>query len=258
MKGTYRSFLKCGAILVLAAICQIQESEGGKPGGTKVENIPVDVTFENRVGDRIMSVGNPTYSDGVEGVQAYIEAANGWVVLFSCSKNRPKSPCTSTGRYQLFDYTDWAGVPGDPDLDEIHLAGGNFNIHPRDGSEASLPGGFRDIMNYVGETRLAGVKVNYSVVYPDGFVDYTTRFAPLMYPDSDFVLVTYSGGALDCVGGCASWTVEAFTGTFEPVPVDCCSMTDLEDVAQLVNWDNSADFGRYHMPFKLTVTVKPR
>jgi hypothetical protein len=43
---------------------------------------------------------------------------------------------------------------------------------------------------------------------------------------------------------CAAWTVEA--------------SSHYGDIAEFVTGDNSKDFGQFHMPFKLTVSVLPK
>jgi hypothetical protein len=254
-----KQLLLCAFLITSAVSAQPGKNKTGGGGGKKTENIPVKITFENREGDRLLSVGGETYTDGQDGVVAVIEGGTGYVRLDTCDRQRPKDPCLSTGRVQLFDYT--SHVAG-PNLNETHVAGGSWVIHPRDAALARLPGGFRDITNFPGETMLSGMKVNYMVEYPDGYQDYTTRFAPLMFPDTNFVLITFQGGVLDCTSAngesCASWTVEAVEGAFDAQPPDCCAETQLEDIAKLVSWDNSLDFGNYHMPFKLTVTVLPK
>lgn len=262
MNYKYSILMRSVLVLLLALACQVEQSQAGKGrpggggGGGKAVDVPIEVTFGYWEGARILNMGDPTYSNGQDGVLAIIDAAQGWVRLHTCNSANPKSPCLSTGRLQSYDYTVSAG--GSSFINELHIAGGNLSVHPVDAAGVHLANGFRDLMNYPGETRVASMKVNYSVVYSDGsFINYTTRFAPGMYPDSNYVLVTFNGGTLDCSGpdGCASWTVEAFTGDLPPgdYPV-----SQIEDIAQLVDWKNSLDFGLYHMPFKLTVTVKAK
>ena len=77
---------------------------------------------------------------------------------------------------------------------------------------------------------------------------HTVRFTPNMYPNSDYLLVTCQGGILSCTTAdpsqCATWTVEA--------------SSYYGDIAEFVTGDNSKDYGQFHMPFRITVSVLPK
>ncbi len=137
-----------------------------------------------------------------------------------------------------------------------------FEIWPLDADgQTKFPNGFRDVMNFPGEQRLAGMKANFRDASGSSSVGsaFTLRFTPNFYSESNFLLVTYLGGSLSCGGDtpCASWSVEALDGAVDPAQPYCCKVSNLQAIAALPNEDNSIYYGTFHMPFKLTVTVLP-
>jgi hypothetical protein len=240
--------------LFLPAIDAAPAGKGGSP-----PDVPLRITLRNATDplDRIMSVGPATYTDGEPGVRAFIDSS-GWVNLGTCLPTKGnKLGCTSQGRFNFLDYRLQvaAGLPLSSQTESVPA---NFVVSPLDSSGTShLSGGFRSIMNVSGETRLSGMKVN----YPGGDgMSYTLRFSPNMYPESSSLLVTYLGGSLTCSTSnpddCAVWVVEAFTGSFTPNPSGSCPTDQLQDIAKLVS--GTMDFGAYHVPFQMVVSVLPR
>jgi hypothetical protein len=227
----------------------------GKP--VPPTNTPVKVTFRNAPTDRLLSYAAATYVNGETGVQALISASTGWVVLTTCFAGKGKG-CASQGRYQIFDFGDSADGLSAP-FPTPTIAPGVMEIWPFEADGVTFAAkGFLEVMGTPGETRLAGMKINFPV---DGN-GYTVRFTPNMYPGTNYMLVTFLGGSASCTTAnpslCASWSVETFTGTFTPSPFTCCWTNSLEDIGKLVTMSNSVDYGRFHLPFKITVTVLPK
>ena len=240
--------------LVLAPLTAGPAGKGPSP-----PDVPLQITFSNSADplDRIMSVGSATYTDGEPGVRAFIDS-NGWVNFGTCLPTKGnKSGCPSPERFIFLDYRSQA-TAGMPLPFQTETVPANFVVSPHDSSGTShLAGGFRSIMNLPGETRLSGMKVN----YPGGdATSYTLRFSPIMYPESSHLLVTYLGGSLTCSTSnpdtCAVWVVEAIAGAFTPNPPGSCPTDELQDIAKLVS--GTMDFGAYHMPFQMVVSVLPR
>jgi hypothetical protein len=75
---------------------------------------------------------------------------------------------------------------------------------------------------------------------------YTMRFTPNLYDNSNYLLATYQGGSLSCTtadpGKCATWTVE--------------TSPEYGDIAEFVA--GTTDYGQFHVPFKITVSVLPK
>jgi hypothetical protein len=229
----------------------------GKPPA----NISVKVTFRNATApaDRVLSVGSPTYANGETGVQAWINSSTGGLVLNTCITLRGGKSCSSQGRYHDFDYGDPANLLLPLPFSTPTIAAAVFEVAPFEADGVTiLPRGLLDVMHTPGETRLGRMKVNFPV---DGS-GYTLRFTPNMYSTSSYLLVTYLGGTTSCTAAnpadCANWSVETVNGSFTPYPdSSCCWTTSLDDIAELVTMNNSADYGQFHMPFKFTVSVLP-
>jgi hypothetical protein len=240
------------------AIEAVPAAKGGFP-----PDVPLRITFRNATDpiDRIMSIGPATYTDGEPGVRAFIDS-NGWVNLGTCLPSKGNKPgCTSQGRFNFLDFRSQvrAGLPLSSQTESVPA---NFVVSPLDSSGTRhLSGGFRNIMSLNGETRLSGMKVNYPGT--DGN-SYTLRFSPNMYPESSHLLVTFFGGSLTCSlsnpDDCAVWVIEAFTGSFTPSPPGSCPTNQLQDIAKLVSETIQAtrDFGTFHMPFQMVVSVLPK
>jgi hypothetical protein len=236
--------------LALATICAGTLDTtvyGAKP--VPASDTPIQVTFRNASSpaDRILSDSiSPSYTDGYSGVQAKLGGSTGWVQLFTCvaQQVRGKWTCPSQGRGQTFDFTDPLVQYLAPPVPTI-TQGAQMQLWVfADDGVTKLANGFRDLMHYVGEQRKGGSKTN----FPIGGVMHTVRFTPNMYDTSDYLLVTYQGGSLSCTtadtGKCATWTVEA--------------SSYYGDIAEFVSGDNSVDYGQFHMPFKITVSVLPK
>jgi hypothetical protein len=241
----------------LALLLETAPVFAGKP--TPATNTAVKVTFRNAPTDRLLSYAAATYVNGEPGVQAaVINASAGWVVLNTCFTGKGGKGCTSQGRYQIFDFGDSANGLSAP-FSTPTIAPAVMEIWPFEPDGVTFaPKGFLGVTGTPGETRLAGMKVN----FPVGGDGYTVRFTPNMYPGTSYLLVTFLGGSASCTTAnpslCASWSVEAFTGTFAPVPPGSCWTNSLEDIGKLVTMDNSVDFGPFHLPFKIIVSVLPK
>jgi hypothetical protein len=237
------------ATLALATICAgtlATTVHGAKP--VPASDTPIQVTFRNASlpADRILSDGiSPSYTDGYLGVQAKLGASTGRVELFTCvvQQVRGQRTCSSQGRGQTFDFTDPLVQYRAPPVPTITQGAQMQTWVFADDGVTQLANGFRDLMHYAGEQRKGGSKTN----FPIKGVTHTVRFTPNMYDASDYLLVTYLGGSLSCTtaepGTCATWTVEA--------------SSYYGDIAEFVSGDNSVDYGQFHMPFKITVSVLP-
>jgi hypothetical protein len=220
---------------------------GAKP--VSVPDIPIQVTFRNATlpPDRLLSDSvSPSYTNGYTGVQATIAGSTGSVHLFTCFSSKGGRGCASQGRAQTFDFRDPLNQYLQPPV-SMTTQGALMQIWVfGDDGVTQLPGGFRDVMRYVGDQRRGGSKTNF---YINGTL-YTVRFTPNMYANSDYLLVTYLGGSLACTTAdpskCATWTVEAGAAD------------GYGDIAEFVRGDNSIDYGQFHMPFKITVSVLPK
>jgi hypothetical protein len=219
---------------------------GAKP--TPTPDTPIQVTFRNAASpaDRLLSDNvSPSYTNGYIGVQAVIAGSTGSVHLFTCFASKGSRSCSSQGRAQSFDFTDpLVQLLPPPVQTTTQPAQMQVWVFGDDGV-TQLAGGFRDVMHYAGEQRRAGSKTNFDIY---GTL-HTVRFTPNMYANSDYLLVTYLGGSLSCTTAdpskCAAWTVEASSSYYG-------------DIAEFVTGDNSKDFGQFHMPFKITVSVLPK
>jgi hypothetical protein len=236
--GTLAALGVCAGILNTTA-------SGAKP--TPTPDTPIQVTFRNAASpaDRMLSDNvSPSYSNGYAGVQATIAGSTGSVQLFTCFSSKGSRSCASQGRAQTFDFRDpfvqYLAPPVPTTTQGAQMQVWVFG----DDGVTQLAGGFRNVMHYVGEQRRGGSKTNFEI---NGTM-HTVRFTPNMYANSDYLLVTYLGGSLSCTtadpGKCAAWTVEA--------------SSYYGDVAEFVTGDNSKDYGQFHMPFKITVSVLPK
>jgi len=183
---------------------------------------------------------SPNYTNGYAGVQARILGNLGYVQLLTCSMSG--KGCPSTGRGQTFDLSDPFNLLLTPPI-QTTTQGAQLEVWViGDDGVTKLPGGFRDVMNYVGERRRGGSKTNFYM----GRRLYTVRFTPNVNVNSDYVLVTYHGGSLSCTKAdpstCATWSVE--------------TSPDYGDIAEFVA--GATDYGQFHMPFKITVSVLPK
>jgi hypothetical protein len=248
--GTLAVALACIGILTSAV------SAGGKP--TPPSDIPVVVTFRDAgtPADRLKSDGAGSYVNGAKNlngtvtVNAVLAGSTGSLQLFTCWAGTGKNSryCTSPtpGRYQFFDFSDPLLVLSPPPAQTI-VQGAQMLvwIFGADGV-ATLANGFRDAMAYPGATYWAGSKTNLDI----NGVGHTVRFTPNMYANSDYLLVTYLGGSLSCTTSdptkCATWTVEAG------------APNGYGDIAEFVKGDNSVDYGQFHMPFHVTISVLPK
>ena len=251
MKGTIGVAVRmsvAGALCAGVVSTVVGAAKGpGKPPPTPAT--PIQVTFRNATSppDRLLSDGtSPTYTNGYTGVQATIDASTGSVQLFTCWSftAKGKTTCSSQGRGQTFDFREPLVQYFAPPYPTI-TQGAQMQIWVfADDGVTQLANGFRDVMHYVGERRRAGSKTNFDI----NGVMHTVRFTPNMYPNSDYLLVTYQGGSLSCTTAdpsqCATWTVEA--------------SSDYGDIAEFVTGDNSKDYGQFHMPFRITVSVLPK
>jgi hypothetical protein len=227
------------AVAVCAGIMNTSVS-GAKPAPTP--DIPIQVEFRNAQSpaDRMLSDNiSPSYTNGYAGVEARILGNIGYVVLYTCSF---KGACQSTGRGQTFDFRDPFAQFLTPPV-QTTTQGAQMEVWViGDDGVTKLAGGFRDVMHYVGEQRRAGSKTNFSI----GRTLYTVRFTPNVNVNSDYLLVTYQGGSLSCTTAdpakCATWTVE--------------TSSDYGDIAEFVA--GTTDYGQFHMPFKITVSVLPK
>jgi hypothetical protein len=232
--GTLAAAAMCAGIMNTTAA-------GAKP--TPAPDIPIQVTFRNAQSpaDRLLSDNiSPSYTNGYTGVQARIIGSLGWVQLITCSMSGRS--CPSQGRYQSFDFRDpFAQLLTPPVQTTTQGAQMEVWVFGDDGV-TKLPGGFRDLMGYVGEQRRAGSKTNFYI----NRTLYTVRFTPNVNVNSDYLLVTYLGGSLSCTtadpGSCATWIVETSPA--------------YGDIAEFVAGDT--DYGQFHMPFKITVSVLPK
>lgn len=254
-----RSFCAVG---VAVAMCLASVVTTVAVAGKRTPDIPVKVTFRNATlpPDRMLSVGSPTYVNGEPGVLATISGSSGRLLLNTCFNSKGGKTCASQGRYEAFDYNQPANALLPLPFPTPTAAPATLQVwtFEQDGV-TFLARGFLDVMNVPGETRLGGMNVN----FPVNGAGYTLRFTPNMYPTSNYLLVTYLGGSTSCTtanpSACASWSVEAGSGSFAPYPnSSCCWTTSLQDIGELVTMDNSADYGQYHMPFKITVSVLPK
>ena len=236
--GALAAGVVCAGLLSSTAI-------GAKP--VTVPDTPIQVTFRNAMSpaDRLLSdTMSPSYTNGYTGVQAVIDGPTGSVYLFTCVPAKGWQNCNSQGRYQSFDFRDPLVQLLPPPVPTT-TQGAQMQIWVfGDDGVTRLTNGFRDVMRYVGDQRRGGSKTNFTI---NGAM-YTVRFTPNMYANSDYLLVTFLGGNLSCTtadpGKCAAWTVEAssFYG----------------DIAEFVTGDNSKDYGQFHMPFRITVSVLPK
>jgi hypothetical protein len=239
--------LAIGTLATVAVCTGIMNTmvSGAKP--TPTPDIPIQVTFRNAESpaDRLLSDGvSPGYTNGYTGVQAVIVASTGSIHLFTCFASRGSKTCSSQGRGQSFDFRDPLAQYVPPPV-QTTTQGAQMQIWVfGDDGVTQLAGGFRDVMGFVGDQRRAGSMTNFTI---NGTM-HTVRFTPNMYVNSDYLLVTFLGGSLSCTtadpGKCASWTVEA--------------RSDYGDIAEFVTGDNSTDYGQFHMPFKVTVSVVPK
>jgi hypothetical protein len=275
-KATFlRSCSLVNVVLLSMVMIAVGFVQAGKAAGKKpqVPTYRVEVEFWNRIGDRVLSIGNPTYTDGELNASGQIDvsatilpsAGNLNLTTLYSTFSKGKFTYFSLGRYHFFDFSQpvntqyplptnngWSGG--------TIAAGATIGMDPFAADGVTLlPNGFRDVMNFVGEQRLARMKVNFSDESKSSI--YTLRFTPNSYPDNNYLLVTYLGGALSCEGStgsaCASWTVEALNGDVDPNQPYCCRVRTLEDTAPLSTGDNSIYYGKFHMPFKITITVLP-
>jgi hypothetical protein len=236
--GTLSTAAVCAAVLSTAV-------SGARP--TPTPDTPIQVTFRNATfpEDRLLSDNiSPSYTNGYTGVQAVIAGSTASVHLFTCFPSKGRKGCYSQGRAQTFDFRDpLAQYLQPPVLTTTQGTQTQIWVFGDDGFTL-LAGGFRDVMHYAGEQRRAGSKTNFDI----GGTMHTVRFTPNMYANSDYLLVTYLGGSLSCTTAdptkCATWTVEA--------------SSYYGDIAEFVTGDNSTDYGQFHMPFKITVSVLPR
>jgi hypothetical protein len=228
------------AVAVCAGIMNTSVS-GAKPAPKP--DIPIQVEFRNAQSpaDRMLSDNiSPSYTNGYTGVQARILGNLGYVQLLTCSMSG--RGCPSTGRGQTFDLSDPSNQLLTPPV-QTTTQGADMEVWVLgDDGVTKLPGGFRDVMHYVGEQRRAGSKTNFYI----GRTLYTVRFTPNVNVSSDYLLVTYQGGSLSCTTAdptkCATWTVETSSA--------------YGDIAEFVA--GSTDYGQFHMPFKITVSVLPK
>jgi hypothetical protein len=245
------------AMLAVAVTCAgiltVTVSGAGKPAPPP--EIPVIVTFRDgsAPADRLKSDGAGSYRNGatnlkgVVAVKAVLAGSTGSLQLLTCFAGTGKyaQSCTSQGRYQFFDFT--APYVASPPPVQTLLQGAQMQvwIFGPDGVN-NLANGFRDAMGYKGATYWAGSKTNFEI----NGVMHTVRFTPNMYANSDYLLVTFLGGSLSCTTSdptaCATWTVEAGAAN------------GYGDIAELVKGDNSVDYGQFHMPFQITISVVPK
>ena len=236
--GTLATMAVCAGVLSTTVF-------GAKPAATP--DLPIQVTFRNAASpaDRLLSDSiSPSYTNGYAGVQATIAGSTGSVQLFTCFSSKGSRNCSSQGRAQTFDFRDpFAQYLPPPVPTTTQGAQMQVWVFGDDGV-TQLAGGFRDVMHYIGEQRRAGSKANFEI---NGTM-HTIRFTPNMYASSDYLLVTYLGGSLSCTtadpGSCAAWSVEA--------------SSYYGDIAEFVTGDNSNDYGQFHLPFKITVSVLPK
>ncbi len=242
----------CAGIGTLAAVAlgvgilnTVVSGAGSKPA----PDIPIQVTFRNASSpvDRLMSDGiSPSYTSGYNGiVSAVLLNSTGGVMLATCSSAKGYKTCNSQGRYQFFDFTDPYALLKAPPVSTL-LQGAQMQVW------AFAPDGVTHIgltsaMGSVGAQYKGGSKINFDI---NGTM-HTVRFTPNMYGTADYLLVTYLGGSLTCSTAdpskCATWTVEA--SSVAP---------GFGDIAELVTGDNAVDYGQFHMPFKITVSVLPK
>jgi hypothetical protein len=247
MSKIVRTAMRAFAAAALCAGVASPTVFGAKP--VAAPDTPIQVTFRNAASpaDRLLSDNvSPSYSDGYTGVQARIAGSTGSVQLFTCvsTTTRGKTTCNSQGRGQTFDFRDPLAQFLPPPYPTV-TQGAQMQIWVfADDGVNELANGFRAVMNYVGEQRRAGSKTNFDI----NGVMHTVRFTPNMYANSDYLLVTYLRGSLSCSTAdpskCATWSVEA-SSTYG-------------DIAEFVTGDNSKDYGQFHMPFRITVSVLPK
>jgi hypothetical protein len=236
-----------GTLVVVAVGAGILNTPVSGAAPRPTPDTPIQVTFRNAAlpTDRLLSDSiSPSYTNGYAGVQATIVGSTGTVQLFTCFASRGGKGCASQGRAQTFDFTDPLVQYLTPPVPTT-TQGAQMQVWVfGDDGVTQLAGGFRDVMHYVGEQRRGGSKTNFGI---NGTM-HTVRFAPNMYVNSDYLLVTFLGGSLLCTtadsGQCAAWTVEA--------------SSYYGDIAEFVTGDNSKDYGQFHMPFKVTVSVLPK
>ncbi len=124
--------------------------------------VPMTATFADNLGDRIMSDGLGTYTDGMDGVSALIDASGN----FDLQVPEP--------RQLKLDF----GAPASPDADAPFLNGSEA------GYISTGCGGFEDMA--IGESVRSRLAVNFTYGGQNWFI----RFAPGQYPDTSNVLVT--------------------------------------------------------------------
>ncbi len=230
----------------------------------KTQKYPVEIVFRDASDDGIQSDGLGAYVDGVDGVRAQIIDDRGRLDFSACRASRKDNVACPGLRRIFFDFsnpaTDALGAAADPGPTSLGLpfvsglADSGMAVNLVDVNEEYLADGLLG-MSEVGERRLARSKSNFK---DSNGVLFTVRFRPGNEPDSNWVLVTYLGGQVPCDDStpCASWIIEAWTGTFTD-PMDmCCPTHELYDIGTLVS-DNTNDEGDYHLPFLMTVTVLP-
>lgn len=229
----------------------------------------VEIVFRDATGDRIQTDDlGVSYVDGANQIRATLDDT---LSFFACSSSaKLKQNCPDTGTRNVFlDFSDQTpdGVPGPTSLGLPFPAGevaGEvetfLGVNLLDANGGPLEGGFAALVTGLCQQRFGRMKVNFR---DESGLMYTIRFRPSVELHSNWVLVTYidDGGQVICdddLVPCASWTVEALTGT--PTGADdLCfpSPAPLDDIGTLLS-DNSNDEGDYRLPFLMTITALPQ
>lgn len=213
--------------LAMAVTTVTVYGQGNKQSkGGKAARVPVIVTHEDRVGDRIKSDG-VAYEDGVGGVEAYLNSAGNLIFGMDSDKS---------GRKRFLDFTVPATAPSCAATGECQK---DF--------ETALVGGFMrvDALAGMAPGESAAVEAQVGFADPGGRpLQWFLRFDPSDQAGTNNVAVTCTtpAGSTEC----DSWTVEA---------------NDPSSIAKLLSAPTRGRFeftdeGNYFMPFKLTVVKK--